>query len=150
MRAKLAPGSDHRLGYSNKPALTLERGYKAQLFRRVIILIETTDLLKGIASAKQAGSAREKIQPARGVFSSEQYWSAPPWQPTFEPRPTTAPNRASTNAVQCRLNGRGIHQRVGIHKEKNVPVSLPRARIASGRNLPMLNAEHLRALLPGN
>ena len=35
-------------------------------------------------------------------------------------------------------------------QRKNVAVGLSHASIASGRNLPVLHANHLRALLPGN
>src|SRR4051812_33752524 len=81
MRAHLAPRSDHRLGGDNNPPLTLECVYKPHFFRRVIILIETTRRLEGAASAKQAGSAREKVQPAAQTFSNWQSQSPPPRQP---------------------------------------------------------------------
>jgi len=150
MRANLTPGSNHRLGYNDKPPLTLESSDKPQLFRRIIILIETACRLKSAARAKQAGSARKNVQPAAQSLHHRQTQPPPPRQPPFELRKTTATNRASMNAAQSRLNRRGVHQRIGIHKEKNITVSLSRASIASGRNLPVLHSNHLRALLPGN
>ena len=65
-------------------------------------------------------------------------------------RKTTATHRASFNAAQSGLNRRSVDQCVGIHKEKNVAASLSRAGIAGGGYLPVLHANHLRALLPGN
>src|ERR1039458_6964115 len=94
MRAHLAPGSNHRLGYNDKPTLTLESSDKPQLFRRVIILIKTARRLKGTASAKQARSARKKAQPAAQTFSNQQCQSAPKRQPSLKSRrqtPTTPP-----------------------------------------------------------
>src|ERR1039458_8907600 len=150
MRALLTSGSDHRLGRNDKPPLTLESYKKCRIFRYVIILIKTARHLKGIASAKQAGAARKNVQPAAQPLHHRQAQPPPPRQPSLELRKTTATNRASMNAAQSRLNRRGVHQRIGIHKEKNIAVGLSRASIASGRNLPVLHSDHLRALLPGN
>ena len=60
MRAELASGSDHRLGWDDKPPLTLESGDKNRIFQRVIILIETAHRLISAARAKLAGSSRQK------------------------------------------------------------------------------------------
>ena len=137
MRAGLASGSDHRLGWNDKPPLTLLRADKHAIFHRIKILIETACRLKSAARAKQAGAARKNVQPAAQSLHHRQAQPPPPRQPSLEPRKTTATNRASMNAAQSRLNRRGVHQRIGIYKEKNGPVSLPGASVASGSNLPM-------------
>src|ERR1035441_6755558 len=149
MRAELASGSNHRLGWNDKPPLTLQRADKHAIFHRIIILIEAACGLKSAARAKQAGAARKNVQPAAQSLHHRQAQPPPPRQPSLEPRQTTATNRASLDAAQSRLNRRGVHQRIGIHKEKNVAVGLSRASIASGGNLPVLHSDHLRALLPG-
>src|ERR1017187_8847742 len=117
MLAKLAPGSDHRLGQNGKPSLTLESSDKHHFLRRVIILIKTTRRLKGAAGAEQEGSARQKPHQAHRRFYKRFYQSPPPRQPSLEPRHTTTANRAGANAAQSRLNGRGVRQCVGIHKK---------------------------------
>src|ERR1035441_3909452 len=117
MLAKLAPGSDHRLGQNNKPPLTFESSDKHHLFRCVIILIETARRLKGTASAEQESSTRQKARQAHRRSYKRFGQSALPRQPSLEPRHTTTANRAGANAAQSRSNGRGVRQCVGIHKE---------------------------------
>src|SRR5260221_8502566 len=108
MLAKLAPGSDHRLGQNGKPSLTLESGNKRHLFRRVIFLIKPTRRLKGAPSAEQECSARQKTRQADRRLYQRFDQSKPPRQPSLEPRHTTTANRACANAAQSRLNGRSV------------------------------------------
>ena len=117
MRANLTPGSNHRLGWNDKSPLTFEIGNKCYFFRCVIILIKTARHLKGIASAKQAGSTRQKVRQAHRRLYQRFEQSEPPRQPSLESWHTTAANRTSPNSAQSRLNGWSVDQCVGIHKK---------------------------------
>src|SRR5207237_2646997 len=60
MLAKLAPGSDHRLGQNGKPSVTLESSDKKHLLPCVIILIKTTRRFKAAPSAEHESSTPQK------------------------------------------------------------------------------------------
>src|SRR6184192_2790522 len=108
MLAKLAPGSDHRLGQNGKPSPTLQSGNKRHLFRRVIFLIKTTRRLEGAASAEQESSAGQKARQADRRVYQRFDQSEPPRQPSLEPRHTTTADRTSPDSAQSRLNGSGV------------------------------------------